>query len=181
MKLEVGMYVRTTCGIGRITKAYIVYDDEGNLWHLSYMTDNPKIELSIYTKKRSWELFGEVQKDHRIKYEPLENNFDLVKKLYEQELEEIVCYVPENKNYPKNASLYDNHKFIKASYNMIDILEKGDYVNSLIVTKISEDNETKKKYINLYGSLCEWENEDIKSVITKEQMEQISYRIGGKK
>lgn len=66
---------------------------------------------------------------------------------------------------------------VKASYNMIDILEKGDYVNSLIVTKISEDNETKKKYINLYGSLCEWENEDIKSVITKEQMEQISYRI----
>lgn len=67
--------------------------------------------------------------------------------------------------------------FIKASYNIIDILEIGDMVNSLIVTKISEDNETKKKYINLYGSLCEWENEDIKSVITHEQMEQMAYKV----
>lgn len=124
MKLEVGQFVRTTYGIGRIVNAYIVYDDCGGLWHLSYMTDNPKIEVSIYTKNDSWELFGEVQKDHRIKYEPLENNFDLVKKVYEQELEEIVCYVPVNKKYPRNASLYDDHKFIKASYNIIDILEK---------------------------------------------------------
>ena len=67
---------------------------------------------------------------------------------------------------------------IKASYNIIDILEVGDMANNLIVTKISEDNETKKKYINLYGSLCEWENEDIKSVITHEQIEQMAYKIG---
>lgn len=178
MKLEPNMYVRTTYGIGRITNAYIVYSDDGCLWHLSYMTDNPKIELAIYTKNNSWELFGEVQKDHRIKYELLENNFDLVKKVYEQKLEKIVCYVPENKNYPRNASLYDDHKFIKASYNIIDLIEVGDIVNGLIVTRISEDIEANKKYINLYGSLCEWENEDIKSVITHEQREQMAYKVG---
>lgn len=72
----------------------------------------------------------------------------------------------------------DENDFVKASYNIIDILEVGDMVNSLIITKISEDNETKKKYINLYGSLCEWENEDIKSVITHEQMEQMAYKVG---
>ena len=79
--------------------------------------------------------------------------------------------------YNKNNSLFE-YLVVKASYNIIDILEVGDMVNSLIVTKISEDNETKKKYINLYGSLCEWENEDIKSVITHEQMEQMAYKVG---
>ena len=72
---------------------------------------------------------------------------------------------------------YDEDKIVKASYNIIDILEVGDMVNSLIITKISEDNETNKKYINLYGSLCEWENEDIKSVITHEQMKQMAYKV----
>lgn len=73
--------------------------------------------------------------------------------------------------------VYTKENVIKASYNIIDILEVGDMVNSLIITKISEDNETKKKYINLYGSLCEWENEDIKSVITHEQMKQMAYKV----
>lgn len=176
MKLEVGMYVRTTYGIGRITKAYIVYDDEGNLWHLSYMTDNPKIELAIYTKNKSWELFGEVQKDHRIKYEPLENNLDLVKKVYEQELEEIVCYAPVNKNHPRNASLYSNHKFIKASHNIIDILEVGDYVNGFKVIDIVENDI----YISdFYAESCIGmvKVKGIKSIVTKEQMEQMAYKV----
>lgn len=73
---------------------------------------------------------------------------------------------------------FEEEDVVKASYNIIDILEVGDVVNSLIITKISEDNETKKKYINLYGSLCEWENEDIKSVITHEQFEQMAYKVG---
>ena len=68
-------------------------------------------------------------------------------------------------------------KKCKASYNIIDILKVGDMVNSLIVTRISEDNETNKKYINLYGSICEWENEEIKSIVTKEQMEQMAYKV----
>lgn len=89
-----------------------------------------------------------------------------------------------NKSYVKGISqkdelyAYDIDNIVKASYNIIDILEIGDMVNSLIVTKISEDNETKKKYINLYGSLCEWENEDIKSIVTKEQFEQMAYKVG---
>lgn len=191
MKLEVGQFVRTTYGIGRIVNAYIVYDDCGGLWHLSYMTDNPKIEVSIYTKNDSWELFGEVQKDHRIKYEPLENNFDLVKKIYEQELEEIVCYVPVNKKYPRNVSLYDDHKFIKASYNIIDILEKGDYVNeSEILGFENEYIEEDDKYVpfGVITENCYLDNnkswiieKEIKSAVTKEQFESMKYIIGDDK
>lgn len=70
-----------------------------------------------------------------------------------------------------------NEEIVKSSPNIIDLIEVGDMVNSLIVAKISEDNETKKKYINLYGSLCEWENEDIKSIVTKEQFSQMEYKV----
>ena len=188
MKLEPNMYVRTTYGIGRITNAYIVYGDDGCLWHLSYMTDNPKIELAIYTKNNSWELFGEVQKDHSIKYEPLENNFDLVKKVYEQKLEKIVCYVPVNKNYPRNASLYDDHKFIKASYNIIDLISVGDYVNGSKVVKthckleyIDDDSDTG---VNEVDDGLELENgwiyfeHEIETIVTKEQFEQVAYKVG---
>ena len=66
----------------------------------------------------------------------------------------------------------------KASHNIIDLIEVGDYVNGLLVTRICEDNETNKKYINLYGSISEWEEDDIKSIVTKEQFECISYMVG---
>lgn len=184
MKLEVGQFVRTTYGIGRIVNAYIVYDDCGGLWHLSYMTDNSKIEVSIYTKNDSWELFGEVQKDHRIKYEPLENDFDLVKKVYEQELEEIVCYVPVNKNYPRNASLYDDHKFIKASYNIIDLIEVGDVIIDKEGHKYAINYEFETDYNDEYKSyeitIDDYITLFLKdglSIVTHEQIEQISYKI----
>ena len=86
-------------------------------------------------------------------------------------MEKLLCIPLSNGTF---ANIED---IVKASYNIIDILEVGDMVNSLIVAEISEDNETNKKYINLYGSLCNWENEDIKSVITHEQMEQMAYKV----
>ena len=86
-------------------------------------------------------------------------------------MEKLLCIPLSNGTF---ANIED---IVKASYNIVDILEVGDMVNSLIVAEISEDNETNKKYINLYGSLCNWENEDIKSVITHEQMEQMAYKV----
>lgn len=73
---------------------------------------------------------------------------------------------------------YTKENVIKASYNIIDILEVGDYVNGLPVSKTSEYINTYEKYIELYGSCSDWENEDIKSVITHEQMEQMAYKVG---
>lgn len=173
MKLEVGMYVRTTYGIGKIKNAYIVYDDGGSLWHLAYMTDNPKIEVSIYTKERSWQIFGEVQKDHSIKYESIENNLDLINEIYKQELDEVVCYVPCNNNYPRNAELFDNHKFLKSSFDIIDLIEVGDYVNGKLIHSIQRTNDNAK--------LLEYGNGNhikiIKEVLTHEQYEANCYKV----
>lgn len=66
---------------------------------------------------------------------------------------------------------------IKARHKIIDLIEVGDYVNGLAVTRICVDEETEKKHLNMYGSLSEWENEDIKSIVTKEQFNSVKYEV----
>lgn len=80
----------------------------------------------------------------------------------------------------------DLERIIKASYNIIDILEEGDYVNGYKVTGIGgtyhgrkdiaiycdyQENEKTGKWIMIY-------DDEIKSVITYEQMEQMAYKVG---
>ena len=72
----------------------------------------------------------------------------------------------------------DIDEILKASYNIIDILEENDYVNGNPVCIIKED-EYNRKWIYTdsnykYGYL----EEDIKSILTHEQMEQMEYKVG---
>lgn len=75
---------------------------------------------------------------------------------------------------------------IKVSYNIIDILEVGDYVNGYKVTRIGgtfhgkkdkaiycdyQQNEETNKWIMIY-------DDEIKSIVTKEQFEQMAYKAG---
>ena len=68
-------------------------------------------------------------------------------------------------------------KKCKASYNIIDILEVGDYVNGLLVNKIVDGKPIHEDYNDPFYSFG-WENDDIKTVITHEQMEQMEYKVG---
>lgn len=79
----------------------------------------------------------------------------------------------------------DINEILKASYSIIDILEVGDYVNGYIVEEIKRgydgkiwiDNGTRG--YDDGGEYTIWKrNEDIKSIITKEQMEQMAYKVG---
>lgn len=69
---------------------------------------------------------------------------------------------------------------IKSSYNIIDILKVGDYVNGYKITEIIEKPRKclKTEYkINLsYVFFCFYEK-DIKSIVTHEQMEQMAYKV----
>lgn len=80
---------------------------------------------------------------------------------------------------------YDEDKIVKASYNIIDILEKGDYVNGYIVEEIKRgydgkiwiDNGTRG--YDEGGEYIIWKrNEDIKSIVTKKQFENMAYKVG---
>ena len=69
----------------------------------------------------------------------------------------------------------DKNTIIKASYNIIDILEVGDYVNGHRVEEINFENEEIFTDSEYYCGIVEFSN--VKSVITHEQMEQMAYKV----
>ncbi|MCI8466969.1 MAG: hypothetical protein HFI08_02085 [Bacilli bacterium] len=85
----------------------------------------------------------------------------------------------------------DEEDILKASHNIIDLIEVGDYVNGECVKYIDEthfnglDRLKKAKKIGVIVGNDEKfkfpyhiKNEDIKSIVTKEQFENMNYKIG---
>ena len=78
--------------------------------------------------------------------------------------------------------------FVKASYNIIDLIELGDLVkiecekddtNVFEVVAIDKNNNE----IGIFNNNFEFDwagIEQLKSIVTKEQFEQMEYRLGGK-
>ena len=71
---------------------------------------------------------------------------------------------------------------VNCSYNIIDLIQVGDYVNDYKVVDIIHNNRKLEPSTMVY---CEYGNnyigfynEEIKSVITDEQMEQMAYKVG---
>ena len=71
------------------------------------------------------------------------------------------------------------------SYNIIDLIEVGDYVNNSKVIKIEEYNNEKYVYVEEmeFCNACNedenvyYKEEDIKSIVTKEQFSQMEYKV----
>jgi hypothetical protein len=83
-------------------------------------------------------------------------------------------------NYLKDVMFIGDDDVVKASYNIIDLLEVGDVVvtNNLCgqITKI--DKEHDRIWTTCYdGEYCS--SDDIEEVLTREQFKASSYRIGG--
>lgn len=89
---------------------------------------------------------------------------------------------------------YTKENVVKASYNIIDILEVGDYVNGVEITEIYEKGDSfrgnrnynfKEKIIEVANDNYEtipvealFTNNEIETIVTKEQFEYMEYRIG---
>ena len=89
-----------------------------------------------------------------------------------------------NTGYKFNYKFYTDEKIIKeckASYNIIDILEIGDYVNGDEIGYIDDCEGAMREFYYDYENPNEdvghWQ-EEIKTVITHEQMEQMAYKVG---
>ena len=66
-----------------------------------------------------------------------------------------------------------------ASFNIIDILEIGDYVNGYPIYEIVEyEDDTRAIVIANDNKSIIWKKQDIKSIVTKQQFENMEYRIG---
>ena len=73
----------------------------------------------------------------------------------------------------------DIDEILKTSYNITDILEEGDYVNGYRIYEIVEyEDDTRAIVIDDDNKSIIWKKQDIKSVITHEQMEQMAYKVG---
>lgn len=68
--------------------------------------------------------------------------------------------------------------FIKHSKNIIDLIEIGDYVNGRKIERVNDYGEHKRADFNLDFDDCDAVyNEDIKSIVTKEQFKATEYKV----
>lgn len=90
-----------------------------------------------------------------------------------------MCYTLDDKE-----EVFSSHfdEIIKASHNIIDLIEVGDYVNGSKVIEIEKDykfidNEIRDiLWLDNKRNNAVWK-ETIKSIVTKEQFSQISYNL----
>ena len=87
-----------------------------------------------------------------------------------------MCYTLDDKEEVFSSHFDD---ILGASHNIIDLIELGDVIttNNLCgeVTKIDIVNN------KIWIACCDYETcriEDVKSIVTKEQMESMSYKVG---
>ena len=75
--------------------------------------------------------------------------------------------------YLENRDVCLKQDFKKASHKIIDLIEVGDYVNGFRVVYINH----KYEYLEVSDEEYIINKEDIKSIVTKEQFESMSYKI----
>lgn len=67
---------------------------------------------------------------------------------------------------------------LKHSKNVIDLIEKGDYVNGQKIKRINDYGDFKRADFNLDYDDCDAVYEDdIKSIVTKEQFASMEYKV----
>ena len=128
-----------------------------------------KLEVGMYVRN----CYGRIAK---IEY--IEDNIAYCDNWLYQCYEDFITFIDLNEKENIN-------KITKSSYNIIDILEVGDYVNGYIAEEIKRgydgkiwiDNGTRG--YDEGGEYIIWKrNEDIKSIVTKEQFENMVYKVG---
>ena len=101
-----------------------------------------------------------------------------------RKLDEIDCEYVHLENEPK-YQMWKKEDIVKASYNIIDLIEIGDYVDGCIVCEIREKGEisingekVKEKCFCLnHNYNFKLYNNEIETIVTKEQFESQIYKI----
>ena len=81
-----------------------------------------------------------------------------------------------------NGFTNKNNIIIKSSKNIIDLIEEGDYVNGNKVIRIETSSYPEDKNVKIIVCCGDddyyvYYNEDIKSILTKEQFESMAYEV----
>ena len=91
-----------------------------------------------------------------------------IKEKYYDEMEKYYYYLTDN------GLIISEENIIKPSENILDLIEVGDYVNGLPVAHNAKKNGG-NIVIPINGDA--YNEENIKSVVTKEQFESIKYEV----
>ena len=94
---------------------------------------------------------------------------------------EKICAIENTHIYTDEdyLSWYGNYNaFSKASNNIIDLIEVGDYVNGCLVVKKYEECDYAEQCIKLKGNSNYFYDIHVNSIVTKEQFSQMEYRVG---
>ena len=75
-----------------------------------------------------------------------------------------------------DIGVFTENEIIKSSPQIIDLIEVGDYVNGSWVNEIIDGKPYHEDYNDPFYSYY-FENDDIKTIITHEQMEAMQYRV----
>lgn len=140
-----------------------------------------KLEVGMYvrTKHKGIIKINDIIDKSIVEYEDDFGNF------WEEETDEkMIGYIVNN---GCDCSLNEKD-IIKASHNIINLIEAGDYVNELPVEDYyTRYDEEKDDYIKIGIVTLEdyWKGiftsvEDIKSIVTREQFSAMEYRLGDK-
>lgn len=94
------------------------------------------------------------------------------------DVDEKIVYFKNN----KGTTCVDENEIVKHSPNIIDLIEVGDYVNGRLVLQVDYKNKNVCLLIPLTDTLANtnimWYGyEDIKTVVTHEQISNIEYRL----
>ena len=127
-----------------------------------------KIEVGEYIRTTEDGIIGKVK---RIELDEIDKS--------------LKWYVFDKKRYDMNIidEIYINKPYIKShSFNIIDLIEEGDYVNGNEIALEAPNPDPLCDpiygYFDRYGELVGIiENEDIKSIVTKEQFKNIEYEV----
>lgn len=112
-----------------------------------------------------------------VRHKPLlSSKYVKINKIKEIEEKENCLHI-----WLEDKDLITEKYLIKASYNIIDILEVGDYVSTVtgecaVIAGIYNDINS-KKYLRLCNCIGEYYEDDIKSIVTHDQMEQMAYKV----
>ena len=100
----------------------------------------------------------------------------------------LKCFKSESMNLPiyyvigsKTNSYVEYQDVKKTSENIIDILEVGDYVNGEKITRVIPQDicgDEVLDYQHIFANDREIFKEDIKSIVTSQQFESMSYKVG---
>lgn len=90
--------------------------------------------------------------------------------------------VENDKIFISHLCGYSKNEVKKHSLNIIDLIEPGDYVNKRLVLQVDYKNKNVCLLISFTDTKANtnimwYGQEDIKSIVTKEQLKQAEYKI----